>query len=53
MNRTSRGTFGKDVLPTGDDHVVVTSVDEEPALFVEVPDVAAGPSTEASPRPPV
>src|SRR5919197_224102 len=31
---------GEHILPPGDDHLVVTAVDEEPALLVEVPHVA-------------
>src|SRR4051812_5368756 len=33
---------GKDVLPARDDHLVVAAVDEQPALFVEVADIARG-----------
>ena len=45
----------EDVLATGDDHLVVATVDEQQAVVVEVPDVAVAisPSTRSLPPPPV
>src|SRR4029078_2958131 len=32
--------LGEDVLPTGDDHLVVAALDEEPSVLVEAADVS-------------